>query len=254
MEQRQWCCQQHHCFDVAKEGYVNLLPVNKKNSLTPGDNQQMMAARRLFLQAGFYQPLSDRINTLAVTLHLDKPDILDIGCGEGYYSQRLQQATDGKLQGMDISKTAVRYAAKRYPQLQFCVASAFDMPFAADSFDLMLKIFAPVAESELRRICRPGGYYLSVTAGPKHHYALKQIIYAEPREHPLQSGQLEGFILQHQERLQWQLQTPPGELSSSFLQMTPYAWKFSNEQKQNLTQQGVSCELDFCIELFQRQA
>ncbi|MCL1073275.1 23S rRNA (guanine(745)-N(1))-methyltransferase [Shewanella dokdonensis] len=253
LDGRQWRCQQRHCFDVAKEGYVNLLPVNKKHSLSPGDNQQMMAARRTFLQAGLYQPLSDRINTLAVSLHQQMPDILDIGCGEGYYSQRLQQATGGILQGMDISKTAVRYAAKRYPDLQFCVASAFDMPFVANSFDLMLKIFAPVAAAELQRVCRPDGYYISVTAGPMHHFALKQLIYAEPKEHPLSAGQLDGFILQHQERLQWQLQTPLGELSSSFLQMTPYAWKFSTEQKQHLAQQGVSCELDFCIELFQRQ-
>ncbi|MFQ6371118.1 23S rRNA (guanine(745)-N(1))-methyltransferase [Shewanella sp. YIC-542] len=253
LDKRQWRCPQQHCFDIAKEGYVNLLPVNKKHSRDPGDNQQMMAARRTFLQAGFYQPLSDRINVLAAGLGLQAPSTLDVGCGEGYYSQRLQQAVNGSLQGMDISKTAVRYAAKRYPQLRFCVASAYDMPFASGSFDLMLKIFAPGAAEELQRVCRNGGYYISVTAGPMHHYALKQIIYQQPREHPLSSGQLSGFSLVHQERLQWQLQLPAGEISSSFLQMTPYAWKFTPEQKQQLQQQGVNCELDFSIEVFQRQ-
>ncbi|MDF0533706.1 23S rRNA (guanine(745)-N(1))-methyltransferase [Shewanella yunxiaonensis] len=252
LDNKQWRCEQRHCFDVAKEGYVNLLPVNKKRSLDPGDNQQMMTARRVFLDAGYYQPLSDRINALAKDLGLICPDILDVGCGEGYYSQRLQSATNANLQGMDISKTAIRYAAKRYANLQFCVASAFDMPFADNSFDLLLKIFAPAAATELVRVCRPGGYYLSVTAGPMHHYALKEIIYDAPREHPLSEGKIPGFVLQHQERLQWMLHTPAGECSRSFLQMTPYLWKFTAEQIAQMEALGVNCELDFCIELFKR--
>ena len=103
---KQWRCGQNHSFDQAKEGYVNLLPVQKKNSRDPGDNKQMMQARRAFLNAGYYQALSDRVNELAQEYGKGQPEILDLGCGEGYYSERLQQAVGGELYGLDISRTA----------------------------------------------------------------------------------------------------------------------------------------------------
>jgi 23S rRNA (guanine745-N1)-methyltransferase len=77
-------CPQRHQFDLAKEGYVNLLPVQFKRSRDPGDSAEMMQARRAFLDAGHYQPLRDAI---CAYLHTFAPtDLLDIGCGEGYYT------------------------------------------------------------------------------------------------------------------------------------------------------------------------
>lgn len=249
-----WVCPQQHKFDIAKEGYVNLLPVQKKNSKDPGDNKQMMFARREFLNAGYYQMLSDRVNALALEYAGNAQQILDIGCGEGYYSHRLfhvfEQDHPCVLQGLDISKSAIKYAAKRYPNLQFCVASAYEMPIASQTVDLAIRIYAPSKVEELQRIMAKNGVLITVSPGPMHHFALKQQIYAEPRLHPESNASLEGFECIHQQRLMSQLGLKNAEHISHFLEMTPYAWKFTTEQKQSLVTQGLSCELDFQIEVY----
>ncbi|NMH63732.1 23S rRNA (guanine(745)-N(1))-methyltransferase [Shewanella salipaludis] len=248
-----WGCLASHSFDCAKEGYVNLLPVQKKNSKDPGDNRQMMFARREFLNAGHYQALSDRVNELALTHAPEAGSLLDIGCGEGYYSQRLFDSIKRhhacNLQGLDISKSAIKYAAKRYPESSFCVASAYDMPFAAQSFDLAIRIYAPSKLEEVCRVLAKEGILITVSPGPWHHFALKQLIYPEPRLHPETTAELAGFDCLHQERLRWQLTLTEPQDIAHFLEMTPYAWKLTADQKINLTQQGLSCELDFQIEV-----
>lgn len=253
LTQRTWGCPQAHKFDMAKEGYVNLLPVQKKNSKDPGDNQQMMFARREFLNAGYYQILSDRVNQLALQYASSAQQILDIGCGEGYYSHRLYNALVAHhfcyLQGVDISKSAIKYAAKRYPNLSFCVASAYEMPIPSNSIDLAIRIYAPSKVEELQRIMAPSGILITVSPGPLHHFALKQQIYDQPRLHPESEARVDGFECLHQERLSAQLDLNDSKDIGNFLEMTPYAWKFTAEQKQAFTQRGLSCELDFQIEV-----
>ncbi|MDI5837705.1 23S rRNA (guanine(745)-N(1))-methyltransferase [Shewanella xiamenensis] len=253
LTQRTWGCPQAHKFDMAKEGYVNLLPVQKKNSKDPGDNQQMMFARREFLNAGYYQILSDRVNQLALQYASSAQQILDIGCGEGYYSHRLYNALVAHhfcyLQGVDISKSAIKYAAKRYPNLSFCVASAYEMPIPSNSIDLAIRIYAPSKVEELQRIMAPSGILITVSPGPLHHFALKQQIYDQPRLHPESEAGVDGFECLHQERLSAQLDLNDSKDIGNFLEMTPYAWKFTAEQKQAFSQRGLSCELDFQIEV-----
>ena len=253
LTQRTWGCPQAHKFDMAKEGYVNLLPVQKKNSKDPRDNQQMMFARREFLNAGYYQILSDRVNQLALQYASSAQQILDIGCGEGYYSHRLYNALVAHhfcyLQGVDISKSAIKYAAKRYPNLSFCVASAYEMPIPSNSIDLAIRIYAPSKVEELQRIMAPSGILITVSPGPLHHFALKQQIYDQPRLHPESEARVDGFECLHQERLSAQLDLNDSKDIGNFLEMTPYAWKFTAEQKQAFSQRGLSCELDFQIEV-----
>ncbi|MGL5392282.1 MAG: 23S rRNA (guanine(745)-N(1))-methyltransferase [Shewanella sp.] len=250
---RSWVCPQQHKFDIAKEGYVNLLPVQKKNSKDPGDNKQMMFARREFLNAGYYQALSDRVNQLALEYAGAAERLLDIGCGEGYYSHRLFAAFEQhhacRLQGIDISKSAIRFAAKRYPKLNFCVASAYEMPIAPQSIDLALRIYAPSKREELQRIMAKEGILITVAPGPQHHFALKQKIYANPRLHPESAAVIDGFDCLHHERLRYQLELTDSQHIEFFLEMTPYAWKFTPEQKVSFASQGLSCELDFQIEV-----
>ncbi len=255
---RTWKCSQGHCFDKAKEGYVNLLPVQNKKSQDPGDNKQMMFARREFLNQGYYQHLSDRLNELASEYADSAISILDIGCGEGYYTGRLVDALSSSSQninirvhGLDISKSAIRYGAKRYSHINFCVASVFDMPFADDSFDLVIRIYAPSDLDELKRVMKPGGVIITVAPGPYHHYALKKTIYSEPKPHPVSEARLDGFNCLHQERLTSDMEINSEQDLTHFLEMTPYAWKLSQYQKQQLVEKGLICELDFQIEVHQ---
>lgn len=152
-------CPKGHRFDRAKEGYVHLLPVGQKHSLAPGDDKAMVSARRAFLDKGWYAPLREALEQLAVAHTGNEPVVLDAGCGEGYYTQGVRQAltSAGKaphVAGFDISKFAVQKAAKRCPELDLAVASAYHLPVADEAVDLVLNVFSPLAIEEFRRVLK----------------------------------------------------------------------------------------------------
>ena len=151
----QICANNHH-FDIAKEGYLNLLPVNAKNSKNPGDNKEMMNARRGFLNSDGYLPLAQKLTELIKSLLTEKKQahLLDLGCGEGYYTNLIANSLPEEtiLSALDISKIAIRYAAKRNKKINFCVASAYDVPLSDNSLDILLRIYAPSLDSELHRL------------------------------------------------------------------------------------------------------
>ena len=141
---RQWSCSKGHSFDVARQGYVNLLPVTQKHSLHPGDTREQVAARRAFLEAGFYTPLAQAVCQAAQRYGSKARAILDAGCGEGYYSAQVGAALPGAtLYGLDISKDAVRLAAGKYKSGTWLCGTAAHLPFPAESLDLILSMFAP---------------------------------------------------------------------------------------------------------------
>uniref|UniRef100_UPI0028A288B7 putative RNA methyltransferase n=1 Tax=Stutzerimonas nitrititolerans TaxID=2482751 RepID=UPI0028A288B7 len=149
-------CPANHRFDRARQGYLNLLPVQHKNSRDPGDNQAMVEARRRFLDGGYYAPLAERLAQLAAERTLTR--WLDIGCGEGYYTAQLAQALPGADgYALDISREAVKRACKRAPQLEWLVASMARVPLADASCDLLASVFSPLDWNEARRLLAPGG-------------------------------------------------------------------------------------------------
>ena len=150
-------CTEGHCFDVARQGYVNLLPVQQKHSLNPGDTREQVLSRRSFLEAGFYQPIADTLCAAAVELGISGP-ILDVGCGEGYYSSLVAQALNAPLTGLDISKEAVRCAAAKYKKAQWICGSAARLPVQTDSVGLLMSLFALTVPEEFRRVLRQNGY------------------------------------------------------------------------------------------------
>ena len=152
-------CGAGHSFDIAREGYVNLLPVQAKHSLAPGDDKTMSAARRAFLDKGWYAPLRDALCALAVELTSASPTVLDAGCGEGYYTSGIRQALEqaGKtpqVAGTDISKFILRSAARRDKEVAFAVASSYHLPLASESVELLLDCFSPLAAEEFARVLR----------------------------------------------------------------------------------------------------
>lgn len=97
----------------------------------------MMQARREFLETGHYAKLSETLAKVAMDSvpGSDSITLLDMGCGEGYYTDGIRKALPEAAQvyGLDISKVAVRYASKRYPECDFSVASSYRLPFADNS-------------------------------------------------------------------------------------------------------------------------
>lgn len=175
-EGKRYVCARNHSFDIARQGYVNLLAVQQKHSLNPGDTREQVLSRREFLEAGYYAPIAQALIDTARELEITGP-ILDVGCGEGYYSARLADALGAELTGLDISKEAVRCAAARYKGKQWLCATASHIPVEDGSVSLLTSLFALTLPEEFRRVLKPEGYYFQVLAAEDHLLGLKGIIY-----------------------------------------------------------------------------
>lgn len=175
--------QRQHGFDVAKQGYINLLPVQNKHSKNPGDSDESIAARRRFLQAGFYQALQDALYHFCAALlqsHKQSINWLDIGCGEGYYTQRFLQLNPTSLVALDISKPAVLATAKRLKPITastqtFClVASASQVPIASDTVTMLTSIFSPILPDEFHRLVSDNGYVVIAKPAANHLLEMRE--------------------------------------------------------------------------------
>lgn len=240
---RSLLCENKHCFDYAKDGYVNLHPVHEKNSLQPGDSKEMLAARQRFLNAGYYQPLAEEIHQLINQLNGSPCNILDIGCGEGFYLQALKSLLQSKpnshsptLSGLDISKEGVRKAAKRKTGAQLSVASAFKLPYFESSFDLVFSVFAPIDLDEVSRVLKPQGHLVAVGPHEQHLRELAEKIYDSAQDHSQSLENLKShkrFDVIDEKRL---TQTTPinNEHRLDLLKMTPYYWQAQSQAGFNL--------------------
>ncbi|MBD8161343.1 23S rRNA (guanine(745)-N(1))-methyltransferase [Erwinia persicina] len=259
LNQRTWRCENQHQFDQAREGYVNLLPVQHKRSKQPGDSADMMQARRNFLDAGHYQPLQELVSELLARVLPEGPlNVLDIGCGEGYYTHhvasRLAAKGEAKVWGLDVAKIAIRAGAKRYHNVAFCVASSHRLPFSDDRFDAVLRIYAPCKAEELARVVKPAGYVLTVTPGPRHLMQFKALIYQEVQLHDTTPETMSGFTLVEEQQLNYPM-VLNSEESGALLQMTPFAWRARPEVWGILaTTEQFACETDFTLRLWQRDS
>lgn len=258
LNQRSYQCGNHHQFDQAKEGYVNLMPVQHKRSKDPGDNKEMMQARRRFLEGSHYNSMRSAVSELSRRYLVNtNHQLLDIGCGEGYYTQHianalLEQNPQAKTYGLDISKTAIRFAAKRYPQVDFVVASSHRLPFADQSLNAIVRIYAPCKAQELQRVLDENGVIITVTPAARHLYQLKALIYPQVQLHTETAEVIDGFELKHQEPLHYTM-TLSGAEAFDLLQMTPFAWRASDQLRHELplTPQ-FECEADFMIRVYQK--
>lgn len=243
------CCSQGHRFDRARQGYLNLLPVQHKNSRAPGDNPAMVEARRRFLQAGHYAPLAQRLAQLAAS-HAPQ-QWLDIGCGEGYYTAQLaEQLPEADGYALDISREAVKRAAARgrsrslrdaalptsmsVAALTWLVASMARVPLSDASCDLLASVFSPLDWQEALRLLRPGGGLLRMGPTRAHLMELRQKLYDEVRDYDDQKH-LElippGMHLAHSETLSFPLLLADAQARADLLAMTPHGWRASAERR-----------------------
>ena len=252
-------CPAGHSFDLAREGYVHLLPANRMHSKMPGDDKGMAAARAAFLSKDYYAPLRDALCSIALERTGPAPRVLDTGCGEGYYTAGVYHALldAGKtptMAGTDISKPILRLAAKREKNIQFAVASSYHLPVADTSIDLLLNCFSPLALEEFRRVLRPGGHFLYVVPGPEHLWEMKLVLYDAPYPNEDKETPYEGFRYVTIRPVEAMLHlTDPADIQALFA-MTPYCWKTPKSGVERLCKLNeLDCRIQFRIHVFEKE-
>ena len=254
LSDKSYRCENNHSYDLAKEGYIHLLPVQKKNSKNPGDNKEMIAARRSFLESGHYTPLVDQI--IATVDPKKKTTLLDAGCGEGYYSAQVKRKfNDITILGFDISKEAIKKAAKKYKDQFFFIAGVTEIPIADKTIDTYLTIFAPIDTLEINRILAEDGQVIIVSAGPNHMREIAENIYESYIPHdydpcPVLSSH---FELKTKQDISFTIQLEQEEDIKKMLQMTPYYWSANKETLEAILSQSVSVTCEFQIHVFLRK-
>ena len=274
-------CPRHHTFDVAREGYINLLVGGARGMA--GDTKEMLRARRAFLEHGFYAPLSEHVDTIALnyltshsspyvgrgTAHHDEamaaeqPVALDAGCGEGYYLGRLREALEVRFGagafscvGVDIAKEAARLAAKRYPAIRFAVADVKRrIPLATGSVTLSLNIFAPRNSAELARVVAPSGTLLVVIPGPHHLAELRErygLLGIEPEKERHIAAQLAREFAQTESSPLEYMMDLSGEDVRQLLRMTPNARHRERQGWEEAAHEAARVTASFLVLGFQR--
>jgi 23S rRNA (guanine745-N1)-methyltransferase len=252
---RHWLCDSGHAFDIAKEGYVNLLVPSKGQSKVAGDSADMIQARRAIHEAGLYEPLAAALRKV-IHEHVQKPTtILDIGCGEGYYSRYFQERMPAhQYYGIDISKAAIKTAAKQSQTIHFAVASAFRIPVDTASVGLATRVFAPSDDAEVHRVLANDGYYLEAGPAPRHLWELRQALYDEPIAHTPHRIALDRFDLVQQDQCHYPFELDNAQLSN-VIAATPFAHKGHREKRASLLQRDqLTVTMAFEWRLFKKQS
>ena len=243
---KQYVCSRNHSFDVARQGYVNLLTVQQKHSLNPGDTREQVLSRREFLEAGFYAPIAEALIAEAKALGISG-QILDVGCGEGYYSSRLADALEAPLTGLDISKEAVRCAAAKYKGKQWLCATAAHIPVEEGSVSLLTSLFALTLPQEFARVLKEDGFYFQVLAAEDNLLGLKGIIYDQLNFKEKNTvPELPGFELVKSVTIRFSF-TVEGQQIQNLFSMTPHVFRIGKDGAERLRNTEILTDTASCV-------
>ncbi|HUZ44370.1 MAG TPA: methyltransferase domain-containing protein [Acidimicrobiales bacterium] len=221
-----YTCSAGHGFDRSREGYVNLLLRPPRNR-SSGDSLEMIHARRRFLDGGHFDAVRD-----AVLGAVGPGPLLDVGCGEGYYTRPRGQIGGTWVGGIDVSRPAIRLAARRGPDIAYAVANAFDLPVVSGSIDNVVSVFGPIAPDEIDRVLSSAGRVVVAGPAPSHLIELKELLLSEARphelRHPLQDDP--RFRVTEQARVTRTLVLDRPEVEA-LVDMTPYRWQIPAERR-----------------------
>lgn len=261
MEKNRLFCENGHSFDRARQGYTHLLPPNRMHSKEPGDTKEMVNSRRAFLESGAYGCFAEKLCGLVWKFlqPFSSPFLLDAGCGEGYYTGKMEaylreKGLSPRVAGFDISKSAVRAAAGKYKRCQFAVASAFAVPAADGSADCLTNVFAPIVPQECERVVKPGGVMILAVPGPRHLYGLKEILYDAPYENEYRETEYPGFVFLRRETVEDTLVLDDPQQIQNLFAMTPYYWKTPESGSRRLREtEHLQTEIRFDFLVYQRK-
>ena len=217
-------CKNRHSFDLAKFGYVNLAPQIKQSANYDKENFQN---RQQILEAGFYQAILEDISDLLASSKTTKT-ILDIGCGEGFYSRKLQERyPDKTFYAFDISKDSVQIAAKSEPNwsVNWFVGDLARLPIKDASMDILLDIFSPANYGEFRRVLSKDGILIKVIPTENHLKEIRQKVQDQLTNKDYSNQDIKNHFQEHFTILSSQTasltKTITAEQLQALLSMTP---------------------------------
>ena len=240
-------CANNHSFDIAKEGYVNLILANKKNSLQSGDTKEMIKARDKFLQTGHYDFLLKSIFKLASKSRKFK-NILEVGCGSGFYLNALNEYIKPDLAlGSDVSKEAMKFSSKKYKDCYFSVDNSFDFNFKNEFFDLVISIFSPFDNAELERIIAKSGLFILVRPGKNHLTELYDLIGMPKKEKTYPEftnlKSIKTIEVSQKNKI-------TQEDLNSLIEMSPLFWKIKNIDIKDINLPEIT--FDFWVNVYEK--
>ena len=248
-------CENGHCFDIAKKGYVNLLM--SQSSSQHGDSKEMIASRAEFLNRGFYDKLSAEVCACTLKYAPQNARVLDAGCGECKYTfDILKSLSDAKkcagVIGIDISKEALAYSRRRGSGLSLAVASTAELPVARGSIDVLINIFAPFSANEFSRVLNDDGVIVRVYPLARHLWELKELLYDVPYENPALPEE-NGLTVVEERELRYRIELESPQEIFSLFEMTPYFHRTSQSDKEKLLScDRLSCSAEFGIAIYKK--
>ncbi len=250
--ERVFRCERGHSFDIAKEGYVNLLSSNKSGDAT-GDNRTMARSRRDFLDKGYFAPLAEAVCDLVNRYSADGDSVLDVCCGEGYYTDFLSRQLDRQYYGFDLSKSMVRLAAKRRCGARFFVANNTSIPLKSGSVKAAFHLFAPFHAAEFSRVIADDGVIITAVAGKNHLFGLKRVLYDTPYFNDEQPPAADGLRLADTVRVRGEIELPSQEDISALFKMTPYYYHTPSEgMRRSQELDALTTEIEFVIYIYKK--
>jgi len=267
-DEKHYFCKNDHSFDIAKKGYVNLLLPKDKGSGDPGDKKEMIISRREFLSKGFYEKFSDSINTALIDALLSKIrvnkmkyiNILDAGCGEGYYTWRLKNCLSVlgykekiNMYGIDVSKSAIHSASGGDKSIRFAVASTYHLPILSNCMDFIICLFAPRDEEAFHRVLKESGILIVAAPGSRHLLGLKKALYKETDVIGQKGTVGEGFHLINQINVSYNVHLVNSLDILNLWMMTPYSRHTDENNIENLKKlDELETEIDINIMVYQK--
>ncbi|HHV97995.1 MAG TPA: methyltransferase domain-containing protein [Clostridiaceae bacterium] len=244
-------CLKRHCFDISRNGYVNLL-------LNAGKSQydkEMFESRNVICNMGFFDPMIDAVAGI-ISQNMSGFDsnnikVLDAGCGEGFHLSGIINALhkEGEINlqgvGIDISKGGIQIAAKKYKEIIWCVADLSRIPFMDKQFDVILNILSPSNYGEFKRIINNGGILIKVVPGNDYLRELRKVFYKETEKETYSSNRVmehfrNNFNLTDIQSVRYSVELSKDELGH-LIKMTPLSWGATEDKVQKVLNEGIDC-------------
>lgn len=247
-------CASGHCFDLAKQGYVNLLQSQKSSEKRHGDDKLMVRSRADFLNCGYYDELVELIIKRLHEIAVSGMKILDLGCGECYYTSKVASTLpDAVIGGIDISKQALITGGKRCKSVSLAVASIFKLPVSDEYCDLVMNIFAPHSVDEISRVLKKSGIWLRVYPLECHLMGLKSVIYDTPYLNDVDRSVPNGFSAVSRDEIKSRITVGGNDNILNLFRMTPYYYKTGKTDQDKLRNvDSLETEIEFGVDLLRK--